>query len=230
MAQTIYLTPISGVPMNVTQLAMHCKTQLLSMLFVRIVGEDLRPNVDGKIFTAKHSDWNENPKPKITAVNDLGVETLKFDIADYAVSFTGGTVTFPTSTTDIIRADYNYFPFTDQQLSRFSLQALREISVLIYRPIDVNCIHFDYAAAICKRIYTLVLKALMVEARDYFSVSVGGRSVNKTNIVGQLNTIIDQNEVQLQAEINVLRTFNKTNRVLPSFSSTKSVQSNSQIN
>jgi len=230
MAQIIYLTPVSGVPMNVTQLAMHCKTQLLSMLFVRIVGEDLRPNVDGKVFTAKHSDWNMTPNPKVVAVDALGIETLKFDTVDYTVSFTGGTVTFPASTTSTIRADYNYFPFTDQQLSRFSMQALREISVLIYRPIDVNAIHFDYAAAMCKRIYTLVLKALMVEARDYFSVSVGGRSINKTNIVGQLNTIIDQNETQLQAEINVLRTFNKTNRVLPSFPSTKSIQSSSTIN
>lgn len=230
MAQTIYLTPVSGVPMNVTQLAMHCKTQLLSMLFVRIVGEELRPDVTNKIFIAKYNDWNSNPKPRVSTVNSLGIETLKFETADYTVSLTGGTVTFPAATTDIVRVDYNYFPFTDQQLARFSMQALREISVLIYRPIDVNCIHFDYAAAICKRIYTLVMKALMVEARDYFSVSVAGRSINKTNIVGQLDTIVTQNEVQLQAEINVLRTFNKTNRVLPSFPSTKSVQSDSQIN
>jgi len=230
MAQIVYLTPVSGVPMNITQLAMHCKSQLLSMLFVRIVGEDLRPGPDSKTFTAKYSNWQDNPKPKIVAVNSLGIETLKFETTDYVVSSTGGTVTFVSATTDTIRADYHYFPFTEQQLSRFGMQALREISVLIYRPIDVNCIHFDYAAAICKRIYTLVLKALLIEARDYFSVSVGGRSVNKTNIVGQLNAIIEQNEEQLQAEINVLRTFNKTKRILPSFSGTKTVQSDSQIN
>ena len=108
--------------------------------------------------------------------------------------------------------------------------ALREISVLVYRPINQDSIHYDYAVAICKRLYTNVLKALLIEARDYFSVSVGGRSINKTNVVGQLNSIIEQNETQLQAEINVLRTFNKTNRVLPSFPSTKSIQSSSTIN
>jgi hypothetical protein len=230
MAQTIYLTPASGVPMNITQLAMWCKSQLLSMLFVRIIGEDLRPNTDGKVFTAKYANWQDNPKPRVTAINALGIETLKFETTDYVISSTGGTITFPSTTTDTIRADYNYFPFTEQQLSRFGLQALREISVLTYRPIDVNCIHFDYAAAICKRIYTLVLKALLIEARDYFSVSVGGRSINKTNVVAQLNAIIEQNEKQLQDEINVLRTFNKTNRILPKFTGTDTIQSNSQIN
>ena len=226
----VYLTPIAGIPMNITQLSLHCKSQLLSMLYVRIAGEDLRPNADYKTFVGKHGDWRDNPPPRVSAINSLGVEALKFEGTDYIVSHTGGTVVFPSATTDTIRADYMYFPFTEQQLSRFGLQALREISVLIYRPINADCIHFDYAAALCKRIYTLVLKALMVEARDYFSVSVGGRSINKTNIVGQLNTIIDQNEVQLQAEINVLRTFNKTNRVLPSFPSSKSIQSSSTIN
>jgi hypothetical protein len=215
--------------MSITQLALHCKTQLLSMLFIRIVGEDLRPNATGTIFTAKHGDWNANPSPRITAINDLGVETLQFEGTDYTVSLTGGTVTFPVATTDIIQADYNCFPFTAEQLSRFAWMALREISVLIYRPISSEQIPHDYAVAICKRLYTNVLKALMIEARDYFSVSVAGRSINKTNIVGQLNAIIEQNEVQLQAEINVLRTFNKTNRILPRFTGTDTIQSNSQI-
>lgn len=225
----VYLTPVAGIPMNITQLALHCKAQLLSMLYVRIIGEDLRPNADNKVFVAKYNNWKDNPAPRVTTISSLGVETVKFEGTDYTVSHTGGTVTFATATTDIVRADYMYFPFTEQQLSRFGLQALREISVLIYRPINPDCIHFDYAAAICKRIYTLVLKALLLEARNYFSVSVGGRSINKTNIVGQLNVIIEQNETQLQDEINVLRTFNKTNRILPSFPGTKSVQSDSQI-
>lgn len=232
MSVNIYLTPISGLPQNITQLALHCKTQLLSMLYVRIVEEDLRPSADNKTFTAKHSNWLDNPKPRVIAINSLGVETLKFEgtgAADYAISDTGGTITFVTATTDLIRADYVYFPFTEQQLARFGIQSLRELSVLIYRPINANCIHYDYAVAICKRIYTNVLKALLLEARDYFSVSVGGRSINKTNVVGQLNAIIEQNEVQFQAEVNVLRTFNKTNRILPAFIGTKTIQSNSQI-
>ena len=226
----VYLTPAAGLPMNITQLALTCKSQLLSMLYVRIVGEDLRPDVTNKIFIAKHANWQDNPKPRVTAINSLGVETLKFETTDYTVSHTGGTITFPSATTDTIRVDYAYFPFSEQQLSRFALMALREISVLIYRPINQDCIHYDYAVAICKRLYTIVLKALLIEARDYFSVSVGGRSVNKTNVVGQLNAIIEQNETQLQAEINVLRTFNKTNRILPSFPGSKTIQSNSQIN
>ena len=230
MAQIVYLTPITGVPMTVTQLALFCKSQLLSMLFVRIVGEDLLPQADNKTFVAKHCDWKEHPAPRIVTINNLGVETPKLASVDYTVSITGGAVTFGIATTDTVRADYYYFPFTEQQLSRFAQQALREISTLIFRPINENAIPHDYAPCLCKRLYTLVLKALLIEARDYFAVSVAGRSVNKTNVVNQINLIIDQNEKQLQDEINVLRSFNKTNRILPKFTGTNAIKSNSQIN
>ena len=226
---TVYLTPSAGLPMNITQLALHTKVQLLSMLYVRIVGEDLRPNSANKVFAAKHGDWLQTWKPRVSAINDLGVETLKFETTDYTVSYTGGTVTFLAATTNLIRADYYYFPFTEQQLARFGLESLRELSILIYRPIDPNSIPYDYVPTISKRIYTNVLKALLVEARDYFSVSVAGRTINKTGIISQLNAIINQNEEQVQAEINILRTFNKTNRVLPKFTGTNTVKSDSQI-
>lgn len=229
MAITIYLTPVTSFPADITQLSLDCKAQLLALLYVRIVGEDLRPDSTNKIFTSKHPDWIQTRKPRVSTVNALGVETLKFENIDYTISYAGGTVTFPNAVTDTVRVDYYYFPFTDQQIVTFGLFALQELSLLIYRPINPSLIHADYAVTIVKRLYTLVVKALLLEARDYFSVSVGGRSINKTNVVAQLNAIINQNEEQVLAEVNVLRTFNKTNRLLPSFTSTSAIKSVAQI-
>jgi len=229
MSHTIFLTPLSAVPQSIVQLSGECKETLLSMLQIRIMEEDLRPSADNKTFTSKHPTWLASPAPKITAINSLGVETLKFITTDYVQNLVNGSVTFGTATTDIIRADYFYFPFTDAQLADIAMHSLQEISVLIYRPINENLIEQDYLTPICQRLYTNVLKALLIEARDYFSVSVGGRTVNKTNIVGQINAIIEENEKQLQEAINTLRIFNKTNRVLPSFTATKTLNSAAQI-
>lgn len=229
MSHTIFLTPLSAVPQSVVQLAEECKTSLLSMLQIRIMEEELRPSADNKTFTSKHPTWLAIPAPKITTISDLGIETLKFISTDYTQSLTNGSITFGTATTNIVRADYFYFPFTDAQLADLTLHSLQEISILIYRPINENLIEQDYLTPICQRLYTNVLKALLVEARDYFTVSVGGRSVNKSNIVTQITGIIEENEKQLQEAISTLRIFNKTNRVLPVFTSAKNLNSAAQI-
>lgn len=229
MSHTIFLTPLSAVPQSVVQLAEECKTTLLGLLQIRIVEEDLRPSADNKTFTSKHPTWLASPAPKIITINDLGIETLRFITTDYSQSLTNGSVTFGTATTDIVRADYYYFPFTDAQLADLTMHSLQEISVLIYRPINENEIAQDYLTPICQRLYTNVLKALLIEARDYFTVAVGGRTVNKANIVSQITGIIEENEKQLQEAINTLRIFNKTNRVLPSFTATKNLDSAAKI-
>jgi hypothetical protein len=229
MPPIIYLTPISALPTSVAQLSFHCKQQLLSLLYVRIVEEDLIPRSDNKTFVSKHNNWMEYPKPRVIKINTLGVETLLQETTDYTTSYTSGIVTLGTATTDIVRIDYYYFPFTDAQLGNFTMAALHEISLLIYRPIDPNNIVYDYAVTICKRLYTIVLKALLLEARDYFSVSVGGRTVSKTNIVSQIESIVTLNEQMIKDEVDVLRVFNKTNRVLPRFTQTNTLDSNAEI-
>jgi hypothetical protein len=230
MPPIIYLTPVSALPTSVAQLSFHCKQQLLSMLYVRIVEEDLIPRADGKTFVSKHGNWMEYPRPRVIKISTLGVETLLQETTDYTVSYTGGVVTLLSATTDIIRVDYNYFPFTDPQLANFTLAALHEISVLIYRTINENNIPCDYAVTICKRLYTIVLKALLLEARDYFSVSVGGRTISKTNIAAQIESMVTLNEQMVKEEVDILRVFNKTNRVLPKFTQSNILDSNAEIN
>ena len=214
---------------DTTALTTECKSTLFPFLFIRVVDEDLRPDSTNTIFASKHSNWLATPAPKITTINSLGVETLRFTPADYTINFSTGTVTFVLATTDLIRAEYNYFPFTDAQLIDLTKHSLQEISTLIYRPIDENDIPQDYRMPICKRLYTNTLKTLLLEAKDFFQVSVGGRVINKTNIVPQINAIIEQNEEPLKDEINILRTFNKTNRILATFSSTKTLDSKAKI-
>lgn len=228
MPPIVFLTPVQALPADVINLAAKCKTALLSYLFVRIVEEDLRPSADNKTFTAKHPNWLDLPLPKITTINSLGVETLRMP-AEYTTSLPGGSIAFPSAITDLVRADYNYFPFSDSQLQDMTLFTLQEISVQIYRPINENNIPADYRMVICKRLYTNLLKTLMGEARDYFSVSVGGRTISKTNVINQITTIIDENEKQVLEDINMLRNFNKTNRLLPSFTTTKTITSSSLV-
>jgi len=229
MSHKIFLTPACALPSSITQLAGQCKSNLLTYLYVRVCEEILRPSSDNETFTSKHPNWIPSPEPKITSYSTLGVERLLFEGTNYALQLTEGSIEFTTAVMDTVKASYYYFPFTDLQISNICWCSLHEISVLIYRTIDENNIHQDYRVAICKRLYTNLLKALLLEARDYFSVSVGGRTISKTNIVAQLNVIIEQNESQLWEEINALRHFNKTNKMLPTFPVSETLDSNAEI-
>lgn len=228
MSHTIFVTPSSVLPGDINDLATFCKNNLLSYLYVRIVDEDLRPNSANLVFQSKHRNWLSFPEPKIITITN-GVSTLKFAPTHYSVNLAEGKATFVSATTDPVRADYYYFPFSDEQIGSLTLESMQEISALIYRPIDENKIPQDYRPTICKRLYTNLLKALLLEARDFFSVSVGGRNIDKSNIVDQINSIIDQNEKQVMSEINTLRNFNKTKRVLPSVETVKTITSNASI-
>ena len=229
MSDTIFLSPSSPTPGDITTLTQVCKANALQNLSVCIIGEELRPNEANTVFVSQHLNWLASPDPRITTIDNNAIEILRHETTDYTLDLTGGSVTFLSATTDIVRADFVYFPFTDEQLTEMVKQALKEIEVLIYRKINPEQIHEDYIPAICKRLYTNTLKSLLLEAKDYFSVSVGGRTINKTNIVGQFNEVINQNEQQLQAEIAVLRDYNKTDRILPTFTLTKTLKSDAEI-
>jgi hypothetical protein len=225
----VYLTPITDANVNVSNLAMFCKTNVLPYLYIRVADEDLTPNASNTVFYSKFPNWLMTPNPKIITISNLGVETLRYITTNYTINALTGTVTFLAPTTDIVRASYNAFPLTDAQIVALTQKSLKEISVLTYRTIDENNIHSDYQIAICRRLYTNIFQTLMVEARDFYAVSVAGRTINKTNIMSQMTAIIQQNEALLEPILNMLRTFNKTNRVLPAVPVTKTINSDAKV-
>lgn len=229
MSDVILLAPSIGLSASLTSLVQTCKQNLLSKLTCRILREILCGEEDNKTYLAKHKNWVEPPQHKIRTIDENAVETRKFETADYTLDKADGKVTFNTTVTDVVEADYTFFPFTDSQLNEAGKDALIELGVLIYRNINELNIPEDYRPAICKRLYTNILKVLLLEARDFFSVAVGGRTIDKTNIVPQINAIIEQNEKQLQAEINVFRHFNKTNRISPKFEIAKIISADAFV-
>jgi hypothetical protein len=229
MPPIIFLTPAEGIPHDVQDLAQTCKTNFLFYLQVRIAEEDLLPDPTNKIFTAKHCSWQQSPAPRVIKIDDLGIETLQYTPADYTVSYAGGRITFGTATTDTIRADYTFFPFTDDQLLQITHSVIGELSALIYRPINESDIPADYRPLVCKKLYTKLLRSLLLESKDFFSVSVGGRTISKANITSQVLQIIQSNEEEILAYIDILRNYNKTNRILPIMTVAKTLNSNTRV-
>ena len=209
MADTIYLSPsLTSV------LTPECKA-LLSGLGVEILDEDLRPKTAaGTVYVARYRNWLPEPQPRIRRIAPTGAETvLLTDGTAYTVDYAAGVITLVSPTTDLVRADYFFSPLNDALLERLMAASVSEVSVLIARPIDPLDIHPAYRAAVCKRLYTNVLKNLLIEARNYFAVSVAGRSISKDHIPSNIDLMIKENETQLQAELNWLRHFNTTKRL-----------------
>ena len=226
---TVFLTSISNAHVNISNLAHYCKMSMLSYLYLRIADEELRPRENKKTFIAKRGNWLLIPEPKIITVSTLGVETLRYLTTNYTLNDTEGSITFLSATDDTVRASYYCWPISDIQLVDLAKKSFNEISTLIFRQIDENNIHPDYQVAICKRLYTNILRVLLLEARDYFSVSVGGRVISKTNVVPQISQIIIEHEKVLAEELSILRSFNKTNRMLPVFPTEQTLKSNTVI-
>lgn len=233
MSDVVFLDPSIAIPDDITEITQLCKDVLLTKLLCSIVDEELCPfDSSNGVFDAKNGTWQAAPKPKVKKLNNVtGVSELLFETDDYTIDFTGGRVVLltPLTTDESLLVTYTFFPFTDPQLFQIARNSASEISVLIYRPVDQNNIPEDYRPAICKRFYTNVLRALILESKDFFSVSVGGRTINKTNIVSQTNQIIQDNEAQLLSDLQMLRHYNKTNRILPVISISKIVNSNAEI-
>lgn len=202
-------------PSNVSALTAECRA-LISNLNIEIIDEDLIQKVSGddKIFIGRYDNWNSIPQgtPRIRKIDSNGVETVLF-ASEYVIDFAAGEVTILAGVgTDVVRADYFYSPLNDTLLERLLSIAIKEIEVLIHRPVDDNNVLRDYKAAICKRFYTNILKNLMIESRNFFAVSVGDRTISKEQIPAQLEVMKKSNEEDLLLEINQLRYWNKTDR------------------
>lgn len=211
MAHITFLSPT-----NVSALTAECRA-LLSNLTIEIIDEDLMQKTSGNdtIFMGRYKNWQSIPQgtPKIRKIDTNGVETVLFSSSDYTVDFAAGEITLTSGAgTDTVRADYFYGPLSDSLLEDLLAIAVKEVEVLIHRPIDDSNVVRDYQAPICKRFYTNVIKNLMIEARNFFAVAIGERTISKEQIVGQLTSIKEQNEVELMLEINQLRNWNQTQR------------------
>ena len=214
MSDIIFLDPAAQTPDDITTLTQICKQNMLTFLSCRIVEETLIPDASNEVFSSKNTDWLAIPSPVINIIDSTGVKTLQIEDTDYTVDLLSGKITFLSPpVTGTVQADYTFFPFTDTQLTEMVKQALLEICNLTYRHIDPNNINEKYLPPICKRLYTNVLKSVQLRSKDFFSVSVAGRTINKSSIVSQTNAIIDQNEKQLNPEIEALRFYNQSNRI-----------------
>lgn len=199
-------------PATISALTTECKA-MLTGLCVEIIEEDLDRKTSGSdIYVSKNRAWLSTPKSRIRLVDSAGIETLLFEGPDYSLDLDAGEVTLVSSTTDIVRADYFYQPLTDTILERLLAQSIKEVEVLIHRPIDDNNILRDYQAPVCKRLYTNVVKNLVLEARNFFSIGVGDRIINKEQIPGHLQAMWQVNEEDLMKEVTQLRDWNRTKR------------------
>jgi len=202
---------------TLADLITECRASILSDVGVEIIDEDLRQQDSGDnlLYESKFNDWQAEPKPRIRIISSGGVETRLFETTDYTLNLPDGEVTLvaPLTAGDVLRADYFFMPLSDAVLLNIFGDSLKEVSVLIHRLVDSADIHQDYQPAICKRAYTNVLKTLLVESRNFFSLSVAGRSINKADIPKNIDLIIKMNEAQLLQDLNQLRYFNKTNRL-----------------
>ncbi len=215
MSDIIFLDPAAQTPGDVVTLGQVCKQNMLRFLNCQIVEETLIPDANSQVFSSKHTDWISEPSPVISIIDNTGLSTLQVQDTDYTVDLTSGKITFLSPPiTGTVQASYTFFPFTDTQITEMVKQALLEICNLTYRHIDSNNINEKYLPAICKRLYTNILKSVQLRSKDFFSVSVAGRTINKASIVSQTDQIITQNESQLTPEIDALRYYNQSNRVV----------------
>ncbi len=202
-------------PSNVSALTAECRA-LISNLTIEIIDENLiqKTSGDDTIFMGRYDNWNSTPQgtPKVRKIDTNGVETVLFS-NEYVIDFAAGEIELNAGAgTDVVRADYFYSPLNDTLLEELLAISIKEIEVLVHRRIDDNSIDRAYTAAICKRFYTNILKNLMIESRNFFSVSVGSRTISKEQIPAQLEAIKKQNEEDLLPGINQLRYWNQTNR------------------
>ena len=210
MPHTTFLSPAT-----ISTLTTECKT-LLTNLTVEIIDENLMQKASGDdtIFVGRYDVWKVTPIPKIRRIDTDGIETVLFSGTDYTLDLNAGEVTLTSGAgTNVIRADYFYQPLNDAILEQLLGIAVKEISVLIHRPIDDTNILTDYQAPVCKRLYTNVLKNLLIESRNFFTVAVGDRQISKEQITAQLEAMRQSNEAELMLEINQLRNWNQTNRM-----------------
>jgi hypothetical protein len=208
-------TSNTSIAKAVSDLLPDCTQSYLSSLSVEIIDEDLdRKGSSTTVYAAKAKNLFTFPYPRIRKIDaSTGIETLLIEGTDYSINHTEGEITFGSAPSGVIRADYFYHPLDDTVLTNLLEKSVAEIATLIYRRIDLQNIPGEYTAVICKRLYSNVLKNLMIETKDYFAVAVAGRSISKDQVPSHFDLLIKDNEAQLMQEINSLRNFNTTNRL-----------------
>ena len=177
-----------------------------------IVDEDLAPDTTAYLrYDSLNKEWLGFPREKVRVIA-AGVETYIFP-TDYVVNIADGYITFSVarSATDTIRVDYFCKPFSAAQLLSIVQAGRKQMQVISFHTIDPNDIPENYQEMIIKRCYTIALRELQFPAVKYFSISVGGRTMDKSTQVATINAMIESNEKDLLSEINAVRYFDKTN-------------------
>ena len=207
---TIFLSP-SNSPLS--SLAPELRNRL-GCLVANVIDEDLAVTNPYTIYQAENKTWLSFPIPRIRKIDVDGIETLLIPTTDYTMDLLNGKITLIVAATadDSVRADYDFNIFTDDDLTNFLEQSAREVQVIIGRTINHTTVPDDYKEAILKRAYTNAFKCLIQPTFNFFRVNVGGRDIDKTNLVDTMQKIIDMNEKLLEKETNSLRNFNQTNR------------------
>lgn len=206
----IFLTP-SNEPltdlMDDLRDRLHC-------LVLNMIDEDLSVETAYTVYQAGNKRWLSFPKPRIRKIDVDGFEELLLEGTDYTINYVEGKVTLVIAATadEAIRADYDFDVFTDTDLEGLLVQSAREIQVALHRSVDEAAIPDEYKEAILKRAYTNAFKCLIQPTFNFYSVTVMGRSVDKTMLADTMLKIIDMNEKLLEKDINSLRNFNQTNR------------------
>jgi hypothetical protein len=178
-----------------------------------IVDEDLAAENDTyKQYNSVNTNWVSSPPPSVRAITIAGVETVILP-ATYAVNQVSGYITLNVAraATDVVRADYSFFPFTDAQLLDIVDAAIAQVQVLIGKTVSPSDIPANYQEAVLKKAYVLALREMQFPTIKYFTISVGGETMGKENQVTMINAMIESIEKELLPEINALRLFDRTN-------------------
>lgn len=200
---------------DASQLLPKCSQSFLAKLYVTVCHQQLTPTESGgTVYDVGVENLLTFPPPVVHKIDPVtGVETLLYVDVDYTINHSAGEITLLVATSDIIQIDYSYIPFTDAQYNTIFELAIQEVAVLIHRTIDEDNIPVEYEAAICLQFAINVLKALIIETRNFFSVSVAGKTVNKTDIPKTILTIIELYQENLMLLIKQLRDWNNTARL-----------------
>lgn len=192
-----------------------CAESFLSTLCVNILDQDLTPTISGgTVYATGSTNIKQDPPPFVRTIDpSTNVETPLFEGTDYTVNYITGEITLAVATSDIVRVDYSYRPLSDVAIDTLFNLSIQEVAVLIRRKIDPQSIPAEYEPAICLQLVMNVIKTLMLLTRDFFTVSVAGKSVSKNNVPAAYELIIKEYQSQLMAQVNQLRHWNTTNRL-----------------
>jgi hypothetical protein len=185
----------------------------LSKFTCSVVDEDLTAESTAYLqYNSTSKNWVEFPPERIRIIGTGGIETYIYPTA-YTVDRPTGIVTFGIArgATDIVRADYSKKPFSDAELTSILNSALTQVRVLAFHRIDAAAFSENYSEAIIKKAYTIALRELQFPTTKYFALSMGGRSIDKSSQVTQIEALITSNEADVLKDINVIRYFDRTN-------------------